>query len=161
MLGNQIQFLKKDILKTNIKHKSYEQEVGILSGSKDLQIDKTRMDVAETNSIRLTLKQRRDKCFMALVDLQSERRVMLGEVNKNELMQQQRDMLALKRIRMEPHKKQEDEMMQWDEQTQLIENIKDRDLQQDEQFLLMDPVQKSEKQNELEQMMQEIEFKQK
>ena len=44
------------------------------------------MDLNETNSVRLTLKQRRDKCFMALVDLQSERRVMLGQVNKSELM---------------------------------------------------------------------------
>jgi len=60
MLGNQIQFLKKDILKTNIKQKSYEQEVEVLSGSKDLQIDKARMDLAEVNSIRGTLKQRRD-----------------------------------------------------------------------------------------------------
>jgi len=60
MLGIQIQFLNKDILKTNIKQKSYEQEVEVLSGSKDLQIDKARMDLAEVNSIRGTLKQRRD-----------------------------------------------------------------------------------------------------
>ena len=53
MLTNQIQFLKKDILKTNIKQKSYEQEVGVLSSSKDNQIDKARQDLGETNSVRM------------------------------------------------------------------------------------------------------------
>ncbi len=42
-----------------------------------------------------------------------------------------------------------------------MENIKGRDLQEGEPYMLIDSVQKSEKQQELEGMMTEIEFKQK
>lgn len=39
---------------------------------------------------------------------------MLGQVNKVDLIQEQRKMLELKKIRMAPHKNQDDEMDQWD-----------------------------------------------
>lgn len=60
--------------------------MSVLSSSKDNQIEKTRQDLAEANSVRIQLKARRDSCFKALVDLQTERRVMLGQVSKKDLL---------------------------------------------------------------------------
>jgi hypothetical protein len=37
-------------------------------------------------------------------------------------------------------------MEQWDSQTKLLENAKGRDLQEGEPYMLIEPVQKSEKQ---------------
>ena len=62
---------------------------------------------------------------------------------------------------MAPHEYQDEEFQNWDQQQNLYENIKGSKTQQNEKYSLVDPVVRLEKQQELEKMMVELEYKQK
>lgn len=88
-----------------------------LATSKDDQIAELRKELGHTNGYRLQLKNRRDLCFKALFDIQTERRVLLGEVNKKgkvTLQQQQINMEKIKQLRMGPHEEQDYQMENWE-----------------------------------------------
>ena len=71
-------------------------------------------------------------------------------------------MERIKQLRMAPHEYQDEEFQNWDQQSKLYENIKGNSKIQDtEIYSLVDPVVRLEKQQELEKMMVELEYKQK
>ena len=50
---------------------------------------------------------------------------------------------------MQPHDNQDEAMSHWEKDSKLIENIKQRDLQEGEPYTITDPVEKKEKLQEL------------
>ena len=85
----ELEYFKREILKGSSRQQKYFEELIILYKQKDLQIDRLRLELKTATTDAKTLRVRRDKCFKALVDLQVERRIILGRMNE-----EQKDNLA-------------------------------------------------------------------
>jgi len=75
--------MKRVILTSSSRRQQYIEELVTLYKTKDSQIDQLRFELLHTKSYRESLVKRRDKCFQALVDLNVDRRIMLGKVGEN------------------------------------------------------------------------------
>lgn len=72
------------------------------------------------------LVERRDKCFKGLIDLQIERRKVLGKINtqdKDLRMQEQDDIEAARQIRSQASDFVEVSLEEWDSQTNLYRQL--------------------------------------
>ena len=83
--------------------------------TRDNQIDQLRFELMHTTSYKESLVKRRDKCFQALVDLNVDRRIMLGKVGENRdiLTQQYMDEERRNRARMAPHAVVDETLEDW------------------------------------------------
>lgn len=158
-LASKVACLKKEILSGSQRQYKYLEDLNQIEREKEEEISAVREQLRQLKAHRDGLTQRRDRCFQALIDLQVDRRKLLGKINYDEktcLKQQYSDMAQVKEMRMEPHLIIEEAIESWQEQSQLYGNIVgDRP----EISLLPDDL-RSEHKNKLIQLIEEIKFKQ-
>ena len=80
-LETQVGCLKKEILTGSQRQFKYLNELNELVTDLDQPIMHARAEVAHARSVSKALAEQRDACFKAMVDLQVERRILLGKVN--------------------------------------------------------------------------------
>lgn len=125
-LETQVACLKKELVTTSQRQYKYLQELKELVADQDEPVMSLRTELHQAKSHRQHLQNERDKAFQKLIDLQVERRIMLGKVNiqdKSVRLLQQSDMQECRQIRGAAHDQVAAALAEWEQDSQLYHNL--------------------------------------
>eukprot|EP00347_Sterkiella_histriomuscorum_P007897 403347143 len=145
-----IEYLRKDLVSTRKRQLTYLSQLFDLYKSKDAEIERLQMSLYMSVKEKGILEQRRDAAFNELLELLVERRRVLSVVQDyTGMMGMQYDSKAqANQTRMEAHEMAEESIKVWSTKLNIVKSV-------------MDPREKREQEYKLQQMIKELEIKQK
>eukprot|EP00347_Sterkiella_histriomuscorum_P023923 403332919 len=145
-----IEYLRKDLVSTRKRQLTYLSQLFDLYKSKDAEIERLQMSLYMSVKEKEILEQRRDAAFNELLELLVERRRVLSVVQDyTGMMGMQYDSKAqANQTRMEAHEMAEESIKVWSTKLNIVKSV-------------MDPREKREQEYKLQQMIKELEIKQK
>ncbi|CDW82569.1 UNKNOWN [Stylonychia lemnae] len=149
-LKQHIEYIKKDLISTRKRQLGYLAQLFELYKSKDAEIERLQLSLYMTVKEKEILDKRRDDSFNQLLELLVERRRILSQVQDySGMMGMQYDMKAqANSTRMQAHEMAENSMQIWSSKLSIVKSA-------------LDPAQKREQEYKLQQMIRELEIKQK